>query len=146
MAEKIIELKTHMGEGWKITSQVREHLLVIDQPTAGNEGANPLETFIFSLAGCISTIAKMVAREQKIKLNQFDVSIQALLNTAGLLGQDSPDPVGFKHIDINVEVDAMLNGEQLTNEQKTQFLDAVCHRCPVHDNLLNPTLVTHQAS
>ncbi|MGS0730334.1 OsmC family protein, partial [Shewanella sp. 0m-11] len=63
-----------------------------------------------------------------------------------LLGQDSPDPVGFKHIDINVEVDAMLNGEQLTNEQKTQFLDAVCHRCPVHDNLLNPTLVTHQAS
>ncbi|MGS0680518.1 OsmC family protein [Shewanella sp. 125m-7] len=144
MAEKIIELKTHMGEGWKITSQVREHLLVIDQPTAGNEGANPLETFVFSLAGCISTIAKMVAREQKITLKQFDVSVQALLNTAGLLGQDSEDPVGFKHIDIKVEVDAFINGEQLSNEHKAQFLDTVCHRCPVHDNLLKPTLVNHQ--
>lgn len=49
MPEKIIELETKMGKGWKVTAQVREHTLVIDQPTAGNEGANPLETFLFSL-------------------------------------------------------------------------------------------------
>ncbi|SQH75295.1 conserved protein of unknown function, might related with OsmC family protein [Shewanella benthica] len=57
MANKIIEVNTRMGEGWRISAQIREHLLVIDQPTAGNEGANPLETFIFSLAACISSIA-----------------------------------------------------------------------------------------
>ncbi|ABZ77643.1 OsmC family protein [Shewanella halifaxensis HAW-EB4] len=145
MAEKIIELKTHMGEGWKVTAQVREHQLIIDQPTAGDEGANPLETFIFSLAGCISTIARMVAREQKIKLNHFDVSIKAQLNTLGLLGKATDDPVGFKHIDITVEMDAAVNSEPLTEEQKQVFIDTVCHRCPVHDNLLKPTLVTHQA-
>ncbi|GIU13318.1 MULTISPECIES: OsmC family protein [unclassified Shewanella] len=145
MPEKSVEVKTHMGEGWKVTAQVRDHQLVIDQPTAGNEGANPLETFIFSLAGCISTIARMVAREQNITLNHFDVSIKAQLNTAGLLGKASYDPVGFKHIDITVDMDATMNQEPLFNAQKSEFLDTVCHRCPVHDNLLRPSLVTHQA-
>lgn len=138
MAEKVIEVTTHMAGDWKVTAQIREHLLVIDQPTATNEGANPLETFLFSLGGCISAIARMVAREQKIELRQFDVHVRAVMNSAGLLGQPSDDPVGFKDIAINVSIDA-----DLTEEQKRTFLDVVCHRCPVHDNLLHPTLVTH---
>ncbi|MCL1141856.1 OsmC family protein [Shewanella gaetbuli] len=138
MANKIVQVNTTMGEGWKVTAQVREHTLIIDQPSATNEGANPLETFLFSLAGCISAIAKMVAKDQKIHLRQFDVSVKGELNPAGLNGKQSDDPVGFKTIDIMASVDADLD-----EQQKKAFLDAVCHRCPVHDNLLNPTLVTH---
>lgn len=141
MAEKIVEVNTHMGAGWKVTAQVREHQLVIDQPTAGNEGANPLETFLFSLAGCISAIAKMAARDQNITIKQFDVNVKAVMNPAGLLGQETDDPVGFKSIDITADIDA-----DLSEQEKQDFLDTVCHRCPVHDNLLNPTLVTHSAS
>ena len=144
MANKTIEINTQMSEGWKVTAQIREHQLIIDQPTAANEGANPLETFIFSLAGCISTIAKMVAREQQIDLQQFDVSMQAQLNTAGLFGKATADPVGFKSIDMSVTMDAKVNDIQLDEQQKGLFLDTVCHRCPVHDNLLKPTLVCHQ--
>ncbi|WOT06042.1 OsmC family protein [Shewanella youngdeokensis] len=143
MANKTIEINTHMAEGWKVSAQVREHQLVIDQPSGGNEGANPLETFIFSLAGCISTIAKMVAREQQIDLRVFDVAMKAQLNTAGLLGKPSADPVGFKAIDFVVTMDAMIDDIQLTHIQKMTFLDTVCHRCPVHENLLKPTLVEH---
>ena len=139
MAQKTIEINTTMGEGWKVMAKVREHTLIIDQPTAGNEGANPLETFIFSLAGCISAMAKMVARDEGITLRQFDVQMKAVINTAGLLGQPTDDPVGFKQIDINATIDADLD-----QQQKLDFLDRVCHRCPVHDNLLNPSLVLHQ--
>lgn len=141
MADKIIEVKTHMGEGWKVTAQIREHLLVIDQPSATNEGANPLETFLFSLAGCISAIAKMVARDRGIVLHQFDVDVKAVMNTAGLLGQATDDPVGFKEINLQAHIEA-----DLSDEEKQAFLDAVCHRCPVHDNLLHPTLVRHNVS
>lgn len=141
MAEKIVEVNTHMAEGWKVTAQVREHQLVIDQPTAGNEGANPLETFLFSLAGCISAIAKMVARDQNVELRGFDVQVKAVMNPAGLLGQPTDDPVGFKKIEMTASIDA-----DLTEEQKKDFLDTVCHRCPVHDNLLTPTLVTHDVA
>jgi hypothetical protein len=69
--------------------------------------------------------------------------MKAQLNSAGLLGKPSDDPVGFKVIDIIATMDAMKDDIQLTDEQKSTFLDTVCHRCPVHDNLLNPTLVTH---
>uniref|UniRef100_Q0HXL3 OsmC family protein n=1 Tax=Shewanella sp. (strain MR-7) TaxID=60481 RepID=Q0HXL3_SHESR len=139
MADKVVEVTTHMGSGWKVTAQVREHLLIIDQPSATNEGANPLETFLFSLGGCISAIAKMVARERNITIHQFDVHVRAVMNSAGLLGQPSDDPVGFKEIAINASIDA-----DLTDAQKNEFLDTVCNRCPVHDNLLRPSLVTHQ--
>lgn len=84
MPHKKIEVSTKMSEGWKVTAQVREHSLVIDQPSGGNEGANPLETFVFSLAGCISTIAKMVAREKKIELKGIEVDISADINTDAL--------------------------------------------------------------
>jgi len=141
MADKIVEVNTTMGESWKVTAQIREHTLIIDQPTAGNEGANPLETFLFSLAGCISAIAKMVARDKKIHIRQFDVQVKAVLNTAGLSGLQTDDPVGFKQIDLIATIDADLD-----EQQKQDFLDAVCHRCPVHDNLLKPTLVTHSAN
>ncbi|QDF66423.1 OsmC family protein [Shewanella sp. SNU WT4] len=140
MAEKIVEVSTHMGAGWKVTAQVREHTLVIDQPTATNEGANPLETFLFSLAGCISAIAKMTARDEKIDLRAIDIQVKGVMNPAGLLGQATDDPVGFKHINIEAVIDA-----DLTDAEKSAFLDRVCHRCPVHDNLLHPTLVTHSA-
>ncbi|MCF1428562.1 MAG: OsmC family protein [Shewanella sp.] len=138
MAEKVVEVTTTMGTGWKVTAQVRDHLLVIDQPTATNEGANPLETFLFSLAGCISTLAKMVAREQKITLRGIEIKVRGVMNPAGLMGQPSEDPVGFKQIDIEADIDADLSAED-----KLAFFDLVCHRCPVHDNLLNKTLVNH---
>ncbi|MBV7314964.1 OsmC family protein [Shewanella sp. NIFS-20-20] len=140
MAEKIVEVSTHMGAGWKVTAQVREHTLVIDQPTATNEGANPLETFLFSLAGCISAIAKMAARDEKLALRGIDIHVKAVMNPAGLLGQATDDPVGFKQIDIQADIDA-----DISDEEKAAFLDRVCHRCPVHDNLLHPTLVTHHS-
>ncbi len=106
MPEKIIELETKMGKGWKVTAQVREHTLVIDQPTAGNEGANPLETFLFSLGGCISAIARMVAREQKIDLRGMNIKVRGEMNSDGLLGKASEDPVGFRRITLDADIDA----------------------------------------
>ncbi|MDV2962382.1 OsmC family protein [Shewanella algae] len=140
MPEKIIELETKMGKGWKVTAQVREHTLVIDQPTAGNEGANPLETFLFSLGGCISAIARMVAREQKIDLRGMNIKVRGEMNSDGLLGKASEDPVGFRRITLDADIDA-----DMTAEQKQQFLDTVCHRCPVHDHLLSASRVEHQS-
>lgn len=140
MPEKVIALQTQMAEDWKVTAQVRKHELVIDQPSGTDAGATPLEMFVFSLGGCISTIAKMVARDKGIIIKRFDINMSAVINTDGLLGKETADPVGFKSIDIQVIIDA-----DLTLVEKQDFLELVCHRCPIHDNLLNPTLVTHSA-
>ncbi|MBY5991846.1 OsmC family protein [Ferrimonas balearica] len=140
MADKQYKITSRMTDGWKVTAQVRKHTLVIDQPSGGDEGANPLETFLFSLAGCLSAIAKMVAREQGITLGGIEVEITGVLNPAGLTGKPTEDPVGFKSIDALARIDAPLS-----DEEKQAFFDLVCHRCPIHDNLLRATVVTHQA-
>lgn len=135
MADKTYRVTTQMTDSWKVTAQVGKHHLVIDQ---GDAGANPLDTFLFSLAGCISTIAKMVAREQGFALNGIEVEVEALLNPAGLAGKTTEDPVGFKQFNIKANIDA-----QLSHEQKAAFLELVCQRCPVHDNIMNASLVEH---
>ncbi|WP_417349102.1 OsmC family protein [Ferrimonas sp.] len=139
MADKIYHVRSSMTEGWKVTAQVRKHTLVIDQPSGGDEGANPLETFLFSLAACISTIGKMVAREDKIDLRGIEVDVKAVLNPAGLVGKETDDPIGFKSFEIVADIDA-----DMTDEQKQAFLDKTCHRCPIHDNILRATVATHQ--
>ncbi len=140
MADKQYKITTSMGSGWKVTADVRGHQLVIDQPTATDEGANPLETFLFSLAGCLSAIAKMVAREDGITLRGIDIDVTGILNPAGLAGKPTDDPIGFKSIDATARIDA-----DLSDDEKRVFFDKVCHRCPVHHNLLHPTVVTHSA-
>jgi len=72
MAEKVVEVTTHMGSGWK----------------------------------------------RNITIHQFDVHVRAVMNSAGLLGQPSDDPVGFKEIAINASIDA-----DLTDAEKNEFLD-----------------------
>lgn len=138
MVQKVVEVMTHMTDGWKVTANVRGHELVIDQPGVDEAGANPLETFLFSLGGCISSIARMVAREQKIDLKKCDVKIQGILDTAGLLGQKTAEPIGFKQINLTISVDVDLSADK-----KKSFIDLVCHRCPIHDNLINVALVNH---
>lgn len=140
MATKTYTVKTEMRNTWQVRAQVGSHQMIIDQPSAGDTGPNPLDTFLFALAGCVSTIAKMAAREQGIELRSINVEVNGELNPAGLAGKPSDDPVGFKHINISADIDADLD-----DAEKQAFLDLVCARCPVHDNLLRATSVSHQS-
>ena len=139
MTDKIYRVQTEMTAGWRVSAQVGNHQMVIDQATAGDTGPNPLDTFLFSLAGCVSTIAKMVAREQGIAFRGIKVEVEGVLNPAALAGKPSEDPVGFKRIDIRADIDADLD-----DEQKLAFLELVCRRCPVHHNLCHPCLIEHR--
>lgn len=138
MADKIYKVQTQMADSWQVSAQIGKHTLIVDQAGAGDSGPNPLDTFLFSLAACVSTIAKMVAREQNFVLNGIDVTVEGTLNPSGLAGKPSADPVGFKQIHISADIDA-----ELTAAQKLAFLELVCERCPVHDNIMRTSQVSH---
>lgn len=141
MANKTISVSTSMLAGAKVTADIRGHKLTIDQPKpAGgtDEGPTPLEYFLFSLAGCIQSIARIAATQQKIEMSGMEISVDAELNPAGLLGKDTVDRVGFQTITVKAQIDA-----DLTEAEKTEFLDAVCERCPLHDNIRLETAVDH---
>jgi len=140
-ADKRVSVNTQMAEGFAVRADIRGHQVVIDQPEAArgqNQGPTPLEYFLFSLGGCICTIGRIAAMQQKIELRGMKVSVEGDYNPAGLLGKPSDDRTGFQQIQVSAEIDA-----DMTDEEKQVFLDAVCERCPLHDNIKLETRVTH---
>jgi uncharacterized OsmC-like protein len=141
---KTVSVSAQMGSRFAVTTDIRGHKLVIDQPQAGggqNEGPTPLEFFLFSLGGCVATIARIVAQQQKIELRSMQVQVDADLDAKGLLGQPTDNRVGFTEVRICAQIDA-----DLSDQEKAEFLDLVCERCPLHDNVKLATQVVHQLS
>ena len=141
MATKTVAVQARMGGDWVVTGQVSGHTLVIDQPTSAggtNTGPNPLEMFFFSLCGCIASIARIAAHQKRIELRGMTVSAKGVMNPDGLMGRETTDLTGFSEIVIEADIDA-----DLSLQEKQAFLDEVCRRCPVHDNIKLASNIRH---
>lgn len=141
---KTVKVAAEMQEGFAIRSTINGHTLIIDQPEAArgsNLGATPLETFLFAIAGCVGTIGRIVAMQRKLDLRGMQVQVEGDYNPAGLLGKPTDDRIGFQQIRISASIDA-----DWSDEEKKTFLDEVCHRCPLHDNVSLESVVIHQLS
>ncbi|MGB0466104.1 MAG: OsmC family protein [Pontibacterium sp.] len=139
---KTISVTANLGTGTTVTADIRDHKVAIDQPIAAggkNEGPSPLEYFLFSLAGCIGSIARIAAMQQRIELRGMEIKVDASYNPAGLLGKPTEDRIGFQVITVDASIDADLD-----EAAKQVFLDAVCDRCPLHENIKLETRVDHQ--
>ncbi len=137
MAKKTVSVESKLNDKFVIESDVRGHKVVIDQPTnAGgtDAGPTPLELVLVSLAGCIGTIGRIVAMQQRINLRGMTIKVEGDLDTDGLLGKPIDGRIGFEGMTISVDVDA-----DLSDEEKLAFVHEVDHRCPVSENLLNET-------
>ena len=67
MSVKSVGLTAHLDGKFTVTTTIGPHTLTIDQPQgAGGTGAGPtpLEYFLFSLTGCMSAIARIVANQK----------------------------------------------------------------------------------
>lgn len=138
---KRLSIQADMNEGFAVTAQLGEHKVTIDQPVAARGtglGPTPLEYFLFSIAGCIGTIGRIAAMQQKIELRGMKISVEGDYDPAGLLGKESDVRTGFQQIRIQAEIDA-----DMTDAEKEIFLNDICHRCPLHDNTRLETDVVH---
>ena len=139
MGSKNVKVRTTMGAGMKIECSAGHHTLYIDQPAAGggsDSGPTPLEFYQLALAGCISSIARIVAKQKGINMRGIEVSVSGDIDTDVLLGKSQAARVGFQSLSMAVKLDADLN-----HEQKVEFLEEVERRCPVSDNTKNATPV-----
>ncbi len=137
MAQKTVVVESKLGSKFVIESDIRGHKAVIDQPAnAGgtDTGPTPLELLLASLAGCIGTIGRIVAMQQRIELRGMDIKVEGSLDTDGLLGKSIDGRVGFEGFTITVDIDA-----DMTDEEKEAFIHEVDARCPVSENLLHAT-------
>lgn len=122
---------------FRVDLQAGNHKLIIDQPQDGggnDEGPNPLDVLLFSLGGCLGTIAAIVAKQERINLRGFEMELEGDYDSDNLMGKTTEGRAGFTEIRVSVNIDA-----DLTDEEKQEFFHKVDSRCPTSDNLINKT-------
>jgi putative redox protein len=139
MIKTVNTQSTWMG-GMRVEAQAKQHTLIIDQPAdmgGDDAGPNPLEYLLVALGSCLGSVAAIIARQERIKLEGFSVEIEGDYDLDFLMGKTTDGEGGFLEIRQTVSIDA-----DLTDDEKTVFFGKVHARCPVTGSLLNQTRIT----
>ncbi|MCF6333694.1 MAG: OsmC family protein [Draconibacterium sp.] len=123
----------------KFVAKTRQFTLTIDEPEGlggTNEAPNPVEFLLAAYAGCLNVMGHIIAKELDFKLNSLKIELDGDLNPSKVFGQPTADRAGYKEIRVNIIPDADADQETLD-----KWLEAIENRCPVNDNLINPTPV-----
>lgn len=123
----------------RVTVKARNFTMIVDEPPqlgGTDQGANPVEYVLAALAGCLNVVGHLVAKEMGIAIRNLSIEISGILNPAKFMGKPSEERVGYKKIDVIVKVDSNADKETLD-----KWIETVEKRCPVSDNLQNPTPV-----
>ncbi len=119
------------GNGWptKVSITDTQWKLQLDEPTedgGSNSGANPMQYFIASLAGCQNEQSQVVAEELSLNITQVDINVEIDLDLAGFMGMSDNSNGSYK----NVRLDAVVHGEA-TDVQIKSLGEKVDARCPI---------------
>jgi uncharacterized OsmC-like protein len=136
---KTIGIAAKLDEKFKIEVKAGDHTMYIDQTKAGggtDAGATPLEYFFASLAGCIGTVARIVANQKNIKLNGMNIRVEGAFDLETLFGKGKENRAGFTGIKANLNIDS-----DMSKEEKEALIHEVEGRCVVSDNIANITPV-----
>jgi uncharacterized OsmC-like protein len=142
--KKTVKVTSTWKEGMRVDVKSRGHELIVDQPEAGggkDAGPSPLEYFFFALAGCLGTIAAIIARQERIDLRGFTTEIEGDIDTAFLMGKTEEGRAGFTEVRVSVDIDA-----DMTEAEKHVFFEKVDKRCPISDNMINGTSIVFKVN
>lgn len=121
----------------RVEVKARNFTIYVDEPPqlgGEDKGANPVEYVLAALAGCLNVVAHLAAREMGITLQELSIEIQGTLNPAKFQGKSYQERAGYKQIDVLINVKTNADEQTLA-----KWLKVVEERCPVSDNLANPT-------
>ena len=101
----------------------------------GGEAPSPIEYVLAALAGCFNIVSEIVAREMGITIEDLKVEVSGVLNASKLM-TGVGERAGYREINVKVLVKSGATADVLRT-----WLERVRERCPVEDNLANPTPV-----
>ncbi len=125
----------------KYEGKARNFDLVIDEPhVLGGEdsAANPVEYLLAGYAGCLNVVFNLVAKELDIEIKNLEINIDGSINPEKFLGISATERAGFKNINVDVKFATNVN-----EEKEKELIKAVKERCPINDNLSNPTPINY---
>lgn len=137
MSDVRFEAQVEWKGGFTVEARARNFTLYIDEPPnlgGQDKGPNPVEYVLMALGGCVIIVGQVIANEMGIKLDSYRIKLSGDLNPSRFMGKPSPDRTGFKEISLEIEVKSDAPREKLE-----EWIKAIESRCPVGDNLKNPT-------
>lgn len=139
MADLKFSLKGQNENPTKFVARTRQFKLTIDEPEGlggTDQAANPVEFLLAAYAGCLNVMGHIIAKELGFTLNSLSIELDGDLNPSKVFGQATTDRAGYKEIRVNIIPDSDADEDTLK-----KWLETIESRCPVNDNLINPTPV-----
>lgn len=139
MTDLMFKISAHSASPAKTIVKARNFQIIVDEPASlggSNEGPNPVEYVLASLAGCLNVMGHVVAGEMGFELRGVKIDISGDLNPDRLFGKSFDERAGYKNIEVKMTPDC--DADKATLEKWIETVDA---RCPVSDNLSNTTPV-----
>ncbi|MFZ4726951.1 MAG: OsmC family protein [Paludibacter sp.] len=125
----------------KYQGYARNFELIVDEPEMlGGEdsAANPVEYLLAGYAGCLNVVFGIVAKELAIEIQSLKINIDGDINPEKFLGISNDERAGFKS--LNVGISLITNSDK---EKEDLLFKTVRNRCPINDNLSNPTPINY---
>jgi putative redox protein len=125
----------------RVEVRTRQYKTVFSQPPVGigsGDGPTPHEYFLISFAGCIVSVGMILAAQRKLRIHSLEAVVDGDFDLDVLLGVDTKSRSGFSTIHVRLKIEA-----DLTVSEKEDFVLEIQRRCPVADNLQNPTPVEY---
>ena len=101
------------------------------------EGPCPVEYILAGYAGCLNIVGGIVAKELNIEIKSLKIEISGALDVDKYLGASTKERAGFQAIEVLVKPISDASSEEIE-----KWIGIVESRCPVQDNLFNPTPIT----
>ena len=142
MSELNFKISAESKSATKVIAKARQFEIIIDEPQdlgGKDEAPNPVETLLASYAGCFNVVLHLLAKERNIEINHLKIDIIGNINPQKLLGISKEERAGFKNIDLDITIDSSAEKSVIEN-----LIKDAKERCPINDNLSNPTPVNFQ--
>lgn len=133
------EASSRQVEGLKSEISIRDFKLTVDEPPelgGRNEGPNPVELVLASLATCQEITYRLYADSLGIPLDSVSVKVSGDIDLRGFFAVDEAARPGFR----SIRTEVVLQGPA-SDAEFQRLRDTVNRHCPVLDILKNTTPV-----
>jgi putative redox protein len=125
------------GPNRQIIATAREHKICMDIPKergGDDTGPTPPEYLVLGLGGCVMNIARIIALEKQIPLDNIRVTVSGDIDPSRAFGLETENRAGFTKMSVQVEL-----SPELSDRERQEFCRELTERCPLCDTIGNPT-------
>ncbi len=132
-------IQSFYGAGREDDSREEPFVFINGEPPVllgNNEGGNPVEFLLHALAGCVTTTTVLHAAARGIRIKSLSTELTGTMDLQGLLALDEAAPIGYKHIHIDMRIEADCSEQELDEllaftKAHSPVCNTVCQPVPV---------------